>query len=224
MKKEINVKTSSSHRGDYYPFGMTIPGSEETTAFENKNLYNSKELMDEHNLNIYDYGARYYDPQLGKWWQVDPADKLDSPYVYCANNPIMYIDPDGNKIKIVHENDENHVYSTNGGIDGNMKYIGRVVVDYDVSEDITPEDDYTIERLGDISEGYKYLSLNSIVREDEKYELTQLAVITVSLAVSLTSDIMGLSAIKNIGVYISIANIMYGGFQGIKKCKINRSS
>jgi len=55
MKKETLASISSSHWGDYYPFGMTIPGSEETAAYENKNLYNSKELMDEHNLNVYDY-------------------------------------------------------------------------------------------------------------------------------------------------------------------------
>jgi len=95
MKKEINVKTSSSHRGDYYPFGMTIPGSVETAGLENKNLYNSKELVDDHNLNWYHYGARYYDPQLGRWWQVDPADEQYSPYTYCANNPICALDPDG---------------------------------------------------------------------------------------------------------------------------------
>jgi len=95
MKKEINVKTSSSHRGDYYPFGMTIPGSVETAAFENKNLYNSKELVYDHNLNWYHYGARYYDPQLGRWLQVDPADEFYSPYVYCHNDPVNFLDPDG---------------------------------------------------------------------------------------------------------------------------------
>jgi len=79
----------------YYPFGMTIPGSVETAAFENKNLYNSKELMDEHNLNVYDYGARNYDPQLGRWLQVDPADEFNSPYVYVGNMPTIAVDPDG---------------------------------------------------------------------------------------------------------------------------------
>jgi len=82
-------------KDDYYPFGMTIPESVETAGYENKNLYNSKELMDEHNLNVYDYGARNYDPQLGRWWQVDPADEFNSPYVYVGNMPTIAVDPDG---------------------------------------------------------------------------------------------------------------------------------
>ena len=39
--------------------------------------------------------ARYYDPQLGKWHSVDPADEFNSPYVYVGNRPIITVDPDG---------------------------------------------------------------------------------------------------------------------------------
>jgi len=82
-------------KDDYYPFGMTIPESDEVAGYENKNLYNSKELVDDHNLNWYHYGARYYDPQLGRWLQVDPADEFNSPYVYCHNDPVNFIDFEG---------------------------------------------------------------------------------------------------------------------------------
>ena len=47
------------------------------------------------------FGARYLDSKLGLWLSVDPlSDKYPSlsPYVYTANNPIRYIDPDGRKI------------------------------------------------------------------------------------------------------------------------------
>jgi len=104
---------------------MTIPGSVETAAFENKNLYNSKELMDEHNLNVYDYGVRNYDPQLGRWWQVDPADEFYSPYVYCHNDPMNFLDPDGaielEAAEYVKENLYGILYGQNG-FDSNLNW------------------------------------------------------------------------------------------------------
>jgi RHS repeat-associated protein len=67
-------------------------------SFDNQLKYNGKELQTEADLEWYDYGARFYDPVLGRWHSVDPmAEKYFSfsPYEYVGGNPILRMDPDG---------------------------------------------------------------------------------------------------------------------------------
>jgi RHS repeat-associated protein len=80
---------------DYYPFGMAFTknaadSEEESFARENKYKYNGKEEQPMPGKWL-DYGARFYDAQIGRWHSVDPvAEKYHpiSPYAYVANNPI----------------------------------------------------------------------------------------------------------------------------------------
>ncbi len=91
----IDTNTEIKQDVHYYPFGMQLPNLADLSGSNNKYLYNGKELEDDHGLNWYHYGARYYDPQLGRWHAVDPADEFNSPYTYVGNNPVNLVDPDG---------------------------------------------------------------------------------------------------------------------------------
>ncbi|MCK5148087.1 DNRLRE domain-containing protein [bacterium] len=92
MATEYSKITQEDH---YYPFGMRMAYLGASSGQENKFLYNGKELEDDLGLNWYHYGARYYDPQVGRWHVVDPVDEFFSPYLYCGNDPIRRLDPDG---------------------------------------------------------------------------------------------------------------------------------
>ncbi|WP_317126316.1 RHS repeat-associated core domain-containing protein [Chryseobacterium sp. 3008163] len=80
---------------NYYPFGMIH--NNEYNNFDNayQNKYNGKELQE---TGMYDYGARFYMPDIGRWGVVDPLAEMTphlSSYHYGNNNPVRFTDPDG---------------------------------------------------------------------------------------------------------------------------------
>ncbi|WP_294243289.1 RHS repeat-associated core domain-containing protein [uncultured Chryseobacterium sp.] len=101
-----NARVSYARKGDgsleitdtnsYYAFGVNhIGGAKSNLGGYRSYKYNGNEIQES---GMYDYGARFYMPDIGRWGVVDPlAEKYRrwSPYNYTVNNPIKYTDPDG---------------------------------------------------------------------------------------------------------------------------------
>ncbi|QOD67375.1 hypothetical protein HF329_33555 [Chitinophaga oryzae] len=100
----------------YYPFGLTMAGISSYALAgskyqENRLKYNGKELQrkefgDGSGLEWYDYGARMYDAQIGRFGKIDRYAKLAedfSPYHYANNNPLLYIDINGDSVVPVNQ-------------------------------------------------------------------------------------------------------------------------
>jgi RHS repeat-associated protein len=97
----------------YYPFGLLMSGISDKAPKsmypENKYRFGGKELQhqefsDGSGLELYDYGARMYDQQLGRWDVLDKmADKYygTGPYVYVLDRPTVAFDPDGKRVYFV---------------------------------------------------------------------------------------------------------------------------
>ncbi len=122
---DVNSKLKTVDEDHYYPFGLQHKGYNKppkdiaggdfgeveigigigsTSGSANyKYRYNGKELQEELNLNIYDYGARNYDPAIGRFFNIDRfAEKYTTttPYHYTKNNPIYFVDFKGDSLII----------------------------------------------------------------------------------------------------------------------------
>ena len=86
-------------RDDYYPYGMPIAGACQPSAEGIQPLkYTSKELDRFNRLDLYDFGARPYDPTRCAFLTGDPLaedDPATGPTAFCAANPVRFTDPTG---------------------------------------------------------------------------------------------------------------------------------
>ncbi len=91
-KSDGNLEITDTN--NYYAFGMNhIGGLKGVFGGYQSYKYNGKELQE---TGMYDYGARFYMPDLGRWGVVDPlVEKTMDPYGYVWSNPISFIDLDG---------------------------------------------------------------------------------------------------------------------------------
>lgn len=100
----VDEKGTLIQKADYYPFGLAIPlstGTTDSLRLANKYLYNGKELQPE--TGLLDYGARMYDGAVGRFFTLDRFSEKYADvtgYHYGANNPILYIDVNGDSLSI----------------------------------------------------------------------------------------------------------------------------
>jgi RHS repeat-associated protein len=86
----------------YYPSGLLMAGISDRAWNKQPNYYHyqGKEMQNEEwydgtGLEEYDFGARFYDQQLGRWNTQDPAGQFVSPYNGMGNNWPNGVDPNG---------------------------------------------------------------------------------------------------------------------------------
>lgn len=115
---------------NYYPFGLRHEVSSATGSYSNYK-YSGKELQE---TGMYDFGARFYMADIGRWGVLDPlAEQMRSytPYNYAFNNPIRFIDPDGRQgTDWVHNRKTNEIYWNNDATSqattgANETYLGK---------------------------------------------------------------------------------------------------
>ena len=127
VKDRGSVKVMDTN--DYYPFGLSFLKPSTIAVYDPLSIpynykYNGKELQE---TGMYDYGARMYMPDIGRWGVIDEfaeSSRRTSPYHYAHNNPLRFIDPDGrisiNTIQDMFTNSKNGMITTytndgNGG-------------------------------------------------------------------------------------------------------------
>ncbi|MDR1349027.1 MAG: RHS repeat-associated core domain-containing protein [Prevotellaceae bacterium] len=109
----VNANGEIKEQKDFYPFGKEHENPDLITS-TNRYTFNGKEKQTVEGLNYLDYVNRMYDSDIGRWFVIDPlAEKYYSisPYAYCANNPLRFIDPNGEDFRDAIKNAEKWMWN-----------------------------------------------------------------------------------------------------------------
>jgi RHS repeat-associated protein len=154
--KVTQNKSAIIQSDSYYPFGLTFNSYQRENSTPNQYKYNGKELQDELSLGWLDYGARMYMPELGRFFTQDRySEKYYDlpPYQYGGNNPLKYIDHNGDSLIKVVINDES----------GYIKGSSSILIDHTIFSDVTDIFDAAVETATPIH-------INSSFRTNKKQE------------------------------------------------------
>ena len=161
---------------------------------DNNYLYNYKELNADHDLKWYDYGARFYDAVIGRWHVVDRYSEKYSnlnPYHFGSNNPILFVDINGDSIKLNGEQSQKLIDILNEGVGRKVFTIGE-----DGKMHFTKINDKDLASMSDQSKNL-YSEVSSIVGQSEMININVVSnseTVTVAHFASNTIDISDVSA------------------------------
>lgn len=137
---------------EYVPFGEVFI-EERNNTWNTPYLFNTKELDEE--TGLYYYGARYYDPRVSLFYGVDPlTEETMTPYQYCYQNPVKFVDPTGMKGDW-HEDGKGNLVADKGDSAGSLaKHLN---VSQQSAEKILTDQGYQMYEKG----GKRYTQINA---------------------------------------------------------------
>jgi RHS repeat-associated protein len=164
-----NINTHVNQYTDYYPFGMPYANSSYPERQPYK--FGGKELDEMHGLNWYDFHARQLSMAIPRFTTPDPlAEKYYSvsPYAYCGNNPVRYVDWDGRDIvlyNVTHRNNNGHPDGMRGQVSSRTNAALKDIVSTKEGKEFFAQ----FAKAGDIVGGYTF-------KESGKYSSTNLTI------------------------------------------------
>ena len=142
---------------DYYAFGHRHSRSEQAQSSANRFKYNGKELQTVGGLGYLDYGACMYDQSLGRWFTTDPLSEKYyglSPYVYCGNNPLNMIDPDGRAASPYYDSDGFFLGTDEEGFRGTVRIVTGRTAASKSKERLSPQNSKPLEKVSLSAKSY----------------------------------------------------------------------
>lgn len=158
-------------RTQYYPSGLPwverYSNSEGTHPWK----YNGKEFVEMHGLDEYYSKARWYYPAICRTTTMDPLAETyypTSPYAWCGNNPVRFVDPNGMEIHIMGENDSVTVYNVNTSYDGSDNFTANIYDELNTLDAMLSNTDF-MSSLVNSSNVYKISPTNSTTEGTYSY-------------------------------------------------------